>query len=111
MPPTSEDVFFPFPDAPKFGELVEVSPGILWARLPLPFKLDHVNVYFLEDEDGWVIFDTGIDDEKTSADLAKKKKDDREGRRGNHPDEPRRPALPLHRRSLRRQRRGGASAD
>ena len=62
---SSEDLLFPFLEAPKFGDLVEVSPGILWARLPLPFKLDHVNVYFVEDDEGWVIFDTGIDDEKT----------------------------------------------
>ena len=61
----SEGLLFPTLDAPKLGELVEVSPGILWARLPLPFKLDHVNVYILEDDEGWVIFDTGIDDEKT----------------------------------------------
>ncbi len=65
MPYYYEDLLFPFPDAPKFGELVEVSPGVLWARLPLPFKLNHVNVYLIEDDDGWIIFDTGIDDEKT----------------------------------------------
>ena len=38
----------------------EVAPGILWARIPLPFRLDHVNVYLIEDDGGWAIFDTGI---------------------------------------------------
>lgn len=33
--------------------------------MPLPFQLDHVNVYLVKDDDGWVIFDTGINDEKT----------------------------------------------
>jgi glyoxylase-like metal-dependent hydrolase (beta-lactamase superfamily II) len=65
MPSQTEELFFPFLDAPKFGELVEVSPGILWARMPLPFKLDHVNVYLVKDDAGWIIFDTGINDEKT----------------------------------------------
>jgi glyoxylase-like metal-dependent hydrolase (beta-lactamase superfamily II) len=60
-----EELLFPFSEAPKFGELVAVSPGILWTRLPLPFKLDHVNVYLVKDDDGWVIFDTGINDETT----------------------------------------------
>lgn len=50
----------PFPDPPAPGEAVEVAPGILWFRLPLPMALDHVNVYALSDPDGWTIVDTGI---------------------------------------------------
>lgn len=33
----------------------------MWARLPLPMALDHVNVYFLDDGDGWTLVDTGLD--------------------------------------------------
>jgi glyoxylase-like metal-dependent hydrolase (beta-lactamase superfamily II) len=51
---------FPFPDLPAFGGVVEVRPGLLWLRLPLPFLLDHVNIYLIRDYDGWVIVDTGI---------------------------------------------------
>lgn len=51
---------FPFEQPPEPGTVTEVAAGILWARLPLPFRLDHVNVYFLEDDDGWYIVDTGI---------------------------------------------------
>ena len=51
---------FPYEDPPKEGEAFEVADGILWARLPLPLKLDHVNVYALRDEDGWTIIDTGF---------------------------------------------------
>jgi glyoxylase-like metal-dependent hydrolase (beta-lactamase superfamily II) len=53
---------FPFPDPPAWGATIEVAPGVLWARIPLPFRLDHVNVYFLDDGDGWAVVDTGIDD-------------------------------------------------
>ena len=36
-----------------------------WLRLPLPFRLDHVNVHLLEDGDGWAVLDTGIGDART----------------------------------------------
>ncbi len=52
---------FPFAAPPGPGEAFEAAPGVLWARIPLPFRLDHVNVYFLDDGDGWAVVDTGID--------------------------------------------------
>ena len=52
---------FPYIDPPKPLELVEAAPGIFWLRLPLPFRLDHVNVYLIEDGDGFVLVDTGLD--------------------------------------------------
>lgn len=51
---------FPFEEPPAPGQSIEVAPGILWIRLPLPMRLDHVNIYALEDGDGWTIIDTGI---------------------------------------------------
>lgn len=51
---------YPFPDAPLEGEAIEVAPGVLWMRLPLPMALDHVNVYTLDDGDSWTIIDTGF---------------------------------------------------
>ena len=52
----------PFADPPAEGAAVPVAPGVLWMRLPLPMKLDHVNVYALEEDDGgWTIVDTGFD--------------------------------------------------
>lgn len=50
-----------FPCAPAPGEAMGVADGVFWVRLPLPFKLDHVNVWLLENGDGWCIVDTGID--------------------------------------------------
>ncbi|MDK3016045.1 MBL fold metallo-hydrolase [Pseudodonghicola flavimaris] len=61
MTTQTQPLIHPFPDAPAEGELVEITPGILWTRFALPFRLNHVNVYFLKDDDGWLIVDTGID--------------------------------------------------
>lgn len=54
------DLFYPFSDLPASGETIEICPGILWVRMPLPMALDHINLYLLEDIDGWWIIDTGI---------------------------------------------------
>jgi glyoxylase-like metal-dependent hydrolase (beta-lactamase superfamily II) len=36
-----------------------IAPGIWWLRMPLPFALDHINLWLLEDGAGWTIVDTG----------------------------------------------------
>ncbi|MAS05451.1 MAG: MBL fold metallo-hydrolase [Ahrensia sp.] len=59
------DIRFPFPEPPAFGEPLEIASGIMWLRLPLPFRLDHVNIYLIEDGDGWCVLDAGICDERT----------------------------------------------
>ena len=56
---------FPAPAAPAFGEPVEIATGILWLRLALPFQLNHVNIYLIEDGDGWAVLDTGINDARS----------------------------------------------
>ena len=47
------------------GETLEVAPGIHWVRMPLPFSLDHINLWFLEDGDGWTVVDCGYNDDRT----------------------------------------------
>ncbi|VDC23606.1 MBL fold metallo-hydrolase [Pseudogemmobacter humi] len=54
------EILHPFPEPPAAGTAIEVAPGILWLRLPLPMALDHVNVFALEDGDGWTLIDTGL---------------------------------------------------
>lgn len=49
-----------FEGEPAIGETIKVAEGIHWLRMPLPFKLDHINLWLLEDGDGWTIVDTGI---------------------------------------------------
>lgn len=47
--------------------LLEVAPGIFRVRLALPFRLNHVNCYVLDDRDGWTVFDTGYSDDACKA--------------------------------------------
>jgi glyoxylase-like metal-dependent hydrolase (beta-lactamase superfamily II) len=56
---------FPHATPPDNGHFCEVAPGILWLRLALPFALNHVNLYLIEDDDGWALLDTGIADART----------------------------------------------
>ncbi len=38
-----------------------MDEGITWLRMPLPFALNHINLWLLRDDNGWVIVDTGVD--------------------------------------------------
>lgn len=60
-------IHFPFETPPGHGEAIEIAEGVLWMRLPLPMALDHVNIYALDDGDGWTIIDAGIDTKKSRA--------------------------------------------
>ena len=61
QPMTAESAIrYPWDAPPEPGAAIEVAPGVLWLRLPLPMKLDHVNVYALADDDGWTLVDTGF---------------------------------------------------
>ena len=54
---------YPCGGPPTPGTVQEVAPGVLWLRMPLPFALDHINLWAIADEDaqgpGWAIVDTG----------------------------------------------------
>ena len=50
----------PFEAPPAEGEGIAIAEGVLWLRLPLPMALDHVNVFALDDGDGWTLVDTGL---------------------------------------------------
>ncbi len=67
MKPLRSDIAYPFLRPPAEGEALEVSEGVLWLRLPLPMRLDHVNVYALADDDGWTVVDTGLSSARTTA--------------------------------------------
>src|SRR5437667_417499 len=57
----------PWTEPPRAGTVVDVLPGIKWLRMPLPFRLDHINLWLLEDGAGWTAVDTGIGLEETRA--------------------------------------------
>ncbi|MNM76263.1 Hydroxyacylglutathione hydrolase [compost metagenome] len=51
---------YPCGEAPAPGQAYEIAPGVLWMRLPLPNVLSHINVWAIDDGDGWAIVDTGV---------------------------------------------------
>ena len=51
---------YPFTDLPSAGTRFKVAEGVYWLRFPLPFALDHINLWLLEDGDGWTVVDTGL---------------------------------------------------
>ncbi len=56
---------YAFQGEPPLGEAWEAAPGVRWLRMPLPFKLNHINLWILEDGDGWTLVDTGINTQET----------------------------------------------
>ena len=56
---------YPWKDTPPGpGEGREIADGVVWLRLPMPGRLDHINVWLLRDDGGWAIVDTGINTEE-----------------------------------------------
>ncbi|MEO7939144.1 MAG: MBL fold metallo-hydrolase [Burkholderiaceae bacterium] len=58
---------YPCGDAPQVGTAREIVPGFLWLRMPLPFALNHINLWAARDGDGWAAFDTGVQTCETAA--------------------------------------------
>jgi glyoxylase-like metal-dependent hydrolase (beta-lactamase superfamily II) len=56
---------------PGPANTLSVAPGVFWLRMPLPFALDHINLWLLRDEldgvPGWTVVDCGIDNPPTRA--------------------------------------------
>ncbi|MCF7981761.1 MAG: MBL fold metallo-hydrolase [Pseudomonadales bacterium] len=60
-----KQIRYPFSPAPPPGISVEIVSGLKWLRMPLPGSLDHINLYLIEDSDGWFIVDTGLGTSET----------------------------------------------
>src|SRR5216117_1987843 len=65
--PSGSLLEYPRSAPPPGGETLQVAPGVHWLRMPLPFALDHINLWLLEDGDGWTFIDCGIGDDATRA--------------------------------------------
>ena len=50
----------PWAEPPTPGTTLTVAPGIRWLRMPLPFALNHINLWLLDDSDGYTVVDTGL---------------------------------------------------
>ena len=55
-----EPITYPFEQQPATGEALELAPGVRWVRMSLPFELNHINLWLLEEADGWTIVNTGL---------------------------------------------------
>lgn len=53
-------VRYEFDTKPGAGETMPIAEGIHWLRMPLPFSLGHINLWLLEEDNGWAVVDTGI---------------------------------------------------
>ena len=51
---------YPFDAPPARGRTIEVAPGVHWMRMPLPYALDHINIWAIDDDRGWALVDTGV---------------------------------------------------
>jgi len=65
--PLLANLDFPLAAPPAPGEFVAVDPNVVWIRMPLPFALDHINLWLLPDGDGWIVVDSGLGDAATRA--------------------------------------------
>ncbi len=68
MNQSETQLHYPLADTlPESGAVLEVAPGVYWLRMTLPFALNHINLWLLEDGPGWTIIDCGISSEATRA--------------------------------------------
>ncbi|HWJ95363.1 MAG TPA: MBL fold metallo-hydrolase [Telluria sp.] len=70
MNPLEAQLSYPFGDAiPALGTVHEIVPGLSWLRMPLPFALDHINLWLLRDEcggrEGFSLVDCGAGTDAT----------------------------------------------
>ena len=59
-PDEGRGLSYPLGPPPAAGHAKEVVPGVLWLRMPLPFSLNHINLWALRDGAGWAVVDTGV---------------------------------------------------
>ena len=57
---TAHPIQYPIAEPPAVGSVIPVAPGLLWVRMPLPFALDHINLWLLADGEHWTAVDTGF---------------------------------------------------
>jgi len=68
MNPLESQLDYPFGDTlPAAATMQEVAPGVAWLRMPLPFALDHINLWLLRDGDSWTVVDCGVATDATRA--------------------------------------------
>ena len=54
------------------GPPIEIAPGLYQLTIPMPFKLNHVHLYLLEADEGFILIDTGMNTAESFAGLTRK---------------------------------------
>jgi glyoxylase-like metal-dependent hydrolase (beta-lactamase superfamily II) len=54
------------------GPPIELAPGLYQLTIPLPFRLNHVHVYLVEADDGFILIDTGVNTSEAFSSLKRK---------------------------------------
>lgn len=72
MNPLESQLNYPHGDTlPTTGAVFPLAPGLGWLRMPLPFALDHINLWLIRDErdgsEGWSAVDCGVPSDATKA--------------------------------------------
>ncbi len=71
MNPNEHELHYPWAETPATGAWITLRPGLHWVRMPLPFALDHINLWVLDDEiegrAGFTVVDSGIASAETKA--------------------------------------------
>lgn len=69
-----QELHYPLQDTiPNAGQTIQIAPGVLWIRMGLPFALNHINLWLIEDvyktdagsAHGWTVVDCGINSDAT----------------------------------------------
>ena len=58
--PLNTSIIYSHDTSPAPGVALPVAPGIEWLCMPLPFALNHVNLWLLADGEAWAAVDTGF---------------------------------------------------
>ncbi|MBV9508915.1 MAG: MBL fold metallo-hydrolase, partial [Caulobacteraceae bacterium] len=64
--PARSRLVYPLEAAPEGDGAVEIAPGVLWMRMPLAGSLGFINVWAIAEDDGWVLVDTGMNNDETA---------------------------------------------
>ena len=52
---------------PAGGEMQKLADDLYWIRFTLPFRLNHINLFAFDTDEGWLLLDCGIKGDATAA--------------------------------------------
>lgn len=62
---SAAELKYPWANHPHRGSAQQVAEGVYWVTMPMGGSLTHINLYLLEDREGWYVVDTGLANKET----------------------------------------------